>query len=166
MKILFIENFLILFLLEIFQVGFLLFFSRVKHLRTSPFMAWLKSSVFALLFLLVLATEIFDLSEVRWIFLFWLGQTPLSFMWWSTLQWGGSLTILRVLGSNRFPIDIHEWKQATSFAGNANDLKTNRLKLLTVLRLIRSDNESYQLTTLGRFLNYGFKLVSVKGKLR
>lgn len=166
MKILFVENFLILFLLEIAQMVFLFFFSRVKHLRTTPFMAWLKSSVFALLFLLFLSPEIFDPSEVRLIFLFWLGQTPLSFMWWSTLQWGGSLTILRVLGSNRFPIDIHDWKQATSFADNANDLKTNRLKLLTVLRLIRFDNESYQLTTLGRFLNYGFKLLSVKGKLR
>lgn len=166
MKLLFFENFFILFLLEIAQMGFLLFFSRVKYLRKTPFMVWLKSSVFALLFLLFLSPVIFDPSEVRWIFLFWLGQTPLSFMWWSTLQWGCSLTILRALGINRFPIDIHDWKQATSFADNANDLKTNRLKLLTVLRLIRSDNESYQLTMLGRFLNYGFKLVSVKGKLR
>lgn len=166
MKIFFVESFLILFLLEIAQMGLLLLFSRVKHLRTTPFMAWLKSSVFALLILLFLYTEIFGLSKVRWIFLFWLGQTPLSFMWWSTLQWGGSLTILRVLGSNRSPMDIHEWKQVTSFADNANDLKINRLKLLTVLRLIRSDNESYQLTTLGRFLNYGLKLLSVKGKLR
>jgi hypothetical protein len=162
----FLENFFVFFLLELIQLGFLLLFSRVKHLRTTPLMAWLKSSVFALFILLFLSAEIYDASEVRWIFLFWLGQIPLSFMWWSTLQWGGSLTILRALGSNSFPIDIHEWKQVTSFGDKANDLKTNRLKLLTVLRLIRSNNESYQLTTLGRFLNYSFKFLSVKGKLR
>ncbi len=166
MKNYLVENFLLVFLIEITQIGFLLLFSRVKHIRTTPFMAWLKSSVFALAILLFFSAEIYDFNEVRWIFMFWLGQIPLSFMWWSTLQWGGSLTILRALGSKGFPIDINEWKEVTSFADEANDLKTNRLKLLTVLRLIRSGNESYQLTTLGRFLNSGFKLFSVKGKLR
>lgn len=143
----------VFFLLELTQLGFLLLFSRIRLLRTTPIMAWLKSSVFALLVFILLFAGIFDPSQTLWIFLFWLGQIPLLFMWWSTLQWGSSVTILRVLGCSDFPIDLHKWKQMTSFADKAQDLKDNRLDLLIALKLVRIRNETYEVTALGRFLN-------------
>lgn len=154
----FFKNFLIFFLLELIQIGFLLFFSRVAYLRTSPLKAWLKSLVFSLLLLLLVTAEILDPRQKLLILLFWLGQIPLSFMWWSTLHWGGSITLLRVLGNNRFPMDLNEWKQKTSFAESASNLKKNRLKLLVHLKFIRVENQIPKLTTLGRLLNYYFEL--------
>lgn len=122
-------------------------------------MAWLKSSISAVSIFLLLFAEIFDSRRMLGIFLFWLGQIPLSFMWWSTLQWGGSVTMIRVLGSNDLPVDIYEWKQMTSFADEAKDLKKNRIKFLKALKLIRFHSEIYQLTILGRFVSCSFKLL-------
>ena len=80
-----------------------------------------------------------------------IGQLPLSFMVWSVIQWGASVSLVRSLNQSRDPISMKRWIELSSFSESSVRLVENRINLLRKLGLVEKD--VYQITTFGRFIS-------------
>ena len=142
----------------------LLLLAHASKFRHKPLLSWVVANLLGCLIIGVLFNWFSSRGMVAFLLII-IGQLPPSFMVWSVIQWGASVSLARSLNQSRDPISMERWIELSSFSESSVRLVENRINLLRKLGLVEKDD--YQITTFGRFISTISRIRdrSFKGKI-
>lgn len=139
-------------LIGIVHVAALAVLTWLPPFQGKPMRVWIASISLSLLLSLIAAIR---LGPVGWLSLgLVIAAIPLSFMTWSVLHWGATVTMWRVIRNTNTPLDLGEWQACVTKGNFKGNLVENRLILLKRTRLVRISRNvpGWERTTLGNSL--------------
>jgi hypothetical protein len=104
-------------------------------LALKPMLEWGVATALTLAALLVNAV-VQQSTAASLAFVLGLAAVPFSFMFWSVLHWGASVTMWRVIRTSDTDLTLEEWSQRVAGGAPMTAMVDNRLDLLRRLRLI------------------------------
>ena len=122
-------------------------------LSLKPMLVWGVAT--ALILAALLANAVVQRSTAASLaFVLGLAAVPFSFMFWSVLHWGASVTMWRVIRTSDADLTLEEWSRRVAGGAPMTAMVDNRLDLLRRLRLIHPAPQSgvNEVTTIGLLL--------------